>query len=303
MVIKIHQTVSTEKAFYYNEKKVELKEVTCYHAANTLAQNPFVYSSSRRLKELLDIEKLNCRVKNKCLHISLNPSLDDVEMMSGKMIKEEIQNMMEHLGYGKQPYYVYKHQDLDRVHFHIVTTRIDRYTGKKIADNNERRRLQTFIKELELKYQLDHKVEQEKPDFYFSPKSRNIKHSLESLFHHLNGLIEIQSKEMYEKALKLFHVEIRKSGRGHIVVVVDDNGNPIRYPIRLSKFKETPVFWMKEKLQLDLWEKNKKASSFKSRPLLADFLLELEKHIRYQELKNERSKGFTFKRKNKNRRL
>jgi hypothetical protein len=49
---------------------------------------------------------------------------------------------------------------------------------------------------------------------------------------------------MYNEALKLFNVEIRKSGRGHIVVVTDDFGNPIRYPIRLSNFKEEPKFYV-----------------------------------------------------------
>jgi hypothetical protein len=48
---------------------------------------------------------------------------------------------------------------------------------------------------------------------------------------------------MYNEALKLFNVEIRKSGRGHIVVVTDDSGNPIRYPIRLSNFKEGPKIY------------------------------------------------------------
>ena len=63
---------------------------------------------------------------------------------------------------------------------------------------------------------------------------------------HLNQIPEITSKEMYANALKLFNVEIRKSGRGHIVVVTDDFGNPIRYPIRLSNFKEGPGFYKAE---------------------------------------------------------
>lgn len=82
------------------------------------------------------------------------------------------------------------------------------------------------------------------PDFKFSPRSRNIKQNLENLFRHLNQIPEITSKEMYNEALKLFNVEIRKSGRGHIVVVTDDIGNPIWYPIRLSNFKEGPKFYM-----------------------------------------------------------
>jgi len=50
-----------------------------------------------------------------------------------------------------------------------------------------------------------------------------------------------KSKTIHEN---FFNVEIRKSGRGHIVVVTDDFGNPIRYPIRLSNFKEGPKFYV-----------------------------------------------------------
>ena len=66
---------------------------------------------------------------------------------------------------GNQPWFVYKHKDLERVHFHIVSTRVDRETGRKIKNNS----------------------------------------------------------------LKLINVEIRKSGRGHIVVVTDDFENPVRF--------------------------------------------------------------------------
>jgi len=69
---------------------------------------------------------------------------------------------------------------------------------------------------------------------------------------HLTQIPEITSKEMYAEALKLFNVEIRKSGRGHVVVVTDDFGNPIRYPIRLSNFKEGPKSFYVEKLKQDI---------------------------------------------------
>jgi hypothetical protein len=103
--------------------------------------------------------------------------------------------------------------------------------------------MQQFIKNLDKKYQLTQTEKKEIPDFQFSPRSRNIKQNLENLFRHLNQIPEITSKEMYAEALKLFNVEIRKSGRGHVVVVTDDIGNPIRYPIRLSNFKEGPGFY------------------------------------------------------------
>jgi hypothetical protein len=246
MVIVIHQSAHTQNALHYNEKKVKEDVATFFDNRNTLSVNPFMYDEKHRLKNLLDIEKVNTRVKKKCLHISFNPSVEDYQKLGDKTIRLEIRNMMEHLEYGQQPYFVYKHRDLERVHFHVVSTRIDRVTGRKIKDNYEKEKLQRFVKSLEEKYQLTQKTTKEEPVFRFSPRSRNIKQNLENLFKHLNSLEEITSKEMYNEALKLFNVEIKKSGRGHIVLVTDGAGNPIRYPIRLSNFKEKPGFYMME---------------------------------------------------------
>ena len=145
MVIKIHQVASTENAFRYNEKKVKEGVATFFQSKNTLSVNPFMYDENHRLKNLLDIEKLNPRVKNKCLHISFNPSAEDYLKLNDTIIRQEIGNMMEHMGYGNQPYFVYKHKDLERVHFHIVSTRVDQQTGKKIKDNYEKQKMQQFI--------------------------------------------------------------------------------------------------------------------------------------------------------------
>ncbi len=258
MVIVIHQSAHTQNALQYNEKKVKEGVATFFDSRNTLSVNPFMYDEKHRLKNLQDIEKVNTRVKKKCLHISFNPSAEDYQKLGDKTIRFEIRNMMEHLGYGNQPYFVYKHQDLERVHFHVVSTRIDKVTGRKIKDNYEREKLQRFVKSMEEKYQLIQKTSKDEPVFRFSPRSRNIKQNLENLFKHLNSLEEITSNEAYNEALKLFNVEIKKSGRGHIVLVTDGAGNPIRYPIRLSKFKEKPKFFLSKKEELDIKTRDEK---------------------------------------------
>ncbi|MCK5632865.1 relaxase/mobilization nuclease domain-containing protein [bacterium] len=247
MVIVIHQAANTGNALCYNEKKVNEGAATFFHSRNTKSVNPFMYDEKHRLKNLLDIEKMNPRTKNKCLHISFNPSTEDYLKLGDNHIRQEVDNMMEYMGYTSQPYFVYKHKDLERVHFHVVSTRIDRQTGKKIKDNYERQKMQRFVKNLEEKYQLNHKDAKQQPEFRFSPRSRNIKQNLENLFKHLNGLEEITSMKMYDEALKIFNVEIKKSGRGHIVLVTDGEGIPIRYPIWLSKFKERPKFYQTTK--------------------------------------------------------
>lgn len=153
MVILIHQSISTQNALFYNEKKVNQKKAVFYDSGNTPTINPFAGSKQDRWIIIREIEERNTRVKKKGLHISVNPTVSDLVKLGDSGVRTEIKNLMEHLGYGNQPYFVYKHADLERVHFHVVSSRIDKHTGKKIKDSNERKMVQKFIKSLvEKKY-------------------------------------------------------------------------------------------------------------------------------------------------------
>ncbi|MBN2637998.1 MAG: relaxase/mobilization nuclease domain-containing protein [Bacteroidales bacterium] len=227
---------------------MERHKASFYHSRNMPVLNPFLGDKNDRYRIFQEIEARNTRVKKPGLHLSVNPTVGDLVRLGDTGIKTEIDNLMNHLGYGNQPYFVYKHADLERVHFHIVSTRIDCETGKKIKDNYEREKTQKFIKSLEQKYQLTKDDTQEKLNYRFSGSSKNLKQNLESLFGQLNRMEQIASKEMYDQALGLFQVEIRKAGRGHLVFVTDENGSPIRHPVRMSDFEERPRFYMGNKL-------------------------------------------------------
>jgi hypothetical protein len=250
MIIKIHQACSTKNALFYNERKVERHYAFFYQSRNTPEINPFMGDKNARYQIFKEIESRNTRVRKPGLHISVNPTLGDLVRLGDAGIRTEISNLMKHLGYGNQPYMVYKHADLERVHFHIVSTRINCDTGKKITDSYEKEKTQKFIKELEQKYQLTKDKPKEKLDYRFSGFSKNLKQNLESLFGQHNKMEFITSKEMYDQALKLFNVEIRKAGRGYSVVVTDENGNPIRHPVRMGDFEEKPKFYLSEQQYL-----------------------------------------------------
>ena len=91
--------------------------------------NPFLGDKNDRYRIFQDIEERNTRVKKPGLHISVNPTISDLVRLGDAGIRNEIGKLMDHLGYGNQPYFVYKHADIDRVHFHIVSTRIGCDTG------------------------------------------------------------------------------------------------------------------------------------------------------------------------------
>jgi hypothetical protein len=250
MVIKIHQACSTKNALFYNERKVLQHKATFYHCQNTTEINPFLGDKNARYRIFKEIEDRNTRVQKPGLHISVNPTVEDLVRLGDDGIRNEIDNLMKHLGYGNQPYLVYKHADLERVHFHIVSTRINCNTGKKITDSYEKEKTQRFIKDLEQKYQLTKDEPQEKLNYRFSGSSKNLKQNLESLFGQLNRMEFITSKEMYDQVLKLFNVEIRRLRRGYSAFVTDENGNPIRHPVSMEDFDERPKFYLSEQQNL-----------------------------------------------------
>lgn len=80
--------------------------------------------------------------------------------------------------------------------------------------------------------------------------SKNLKQNLENLFTELNRMGFITSKQMYNDALKLFHIETRQVQKGHLVFVTDGNGKPVRHPIKMSEFEERPRFYFSEQRTL-----------------------------------------------------
>jgi len=60
---------------------------------------------------------------------------------------------LEKMGYGDQPYLIYRHEDTSHPHMHLVTVSIDD-TGKKISDSNNMYRSNELRKELEIKHNL-----------------------------------------------------------------------------------------------------------------------------------------------------
>ena len=92
-----------------------------------------------------------CRAEKPVVHISLNPHPDD------KLTDTDMENIareyMEKIGFGGQPYMVYKHEDIDRHHMHIVTIRV-KEDGKAISSSNNFYQSKRATRELEKKYNL-----------------------------------------------------------------------------------------------------------------------------------------------------
>lgn len=145
MVVKIMQPASSSCfSLEYNEKKCASGEAELLH--------------KHAIDEALGIEdtfrlyeRRNIRTENLSFHMSINPSPG--EHLSDDQLKAFVGELMEGLGYGNQPYVVYRHQDIDREHYHVVSVRVNEH-GRKIHDFQENRRCMQLLAQLAPRYGL-----------------------------------------------------------------------------------------------------------------------------------------------------
>lgn len=146
MVIKIYAPApSTSSAVQYNERKVaEGKASVIFSSKIDDPRNP--------MKTFERYENGSLRTEKMSFHASINPSITDG--MTDAQVREFTREYMEKMGYGNQPYILYKHTDTGRIHYHIVSVRVDE-NGRKIPDFKERKRSQQAMRELAAKYGYD----------------------------------------------------------------------------------------------------------------------------------------------------
>src|SRR5438045_1937295 len=115
MVAKITIPKSIEAALNYNEKKVQKGSAECLHAANYLNEANKM-NFYQKLAGFERLNNLNERASTKTLHVSLNFSPS--EKLSDSKLIEIANEYMNRIGFGEQPFLVYKHEDAGHPHIH-----------------------------------------------------------------------------------------------------------------------------------------------------------------------------------------
>ena len=185
------------------------------------------------------------RCENPIAHISLNPHPDD------KPNDAELMNMaqeyLEKIGYGNQPYVVFKHEDIDRHHLHIVTVNVDE-NGKRLNRDFLYRRSDRIRRELEQKYGL-HPAERknqrlDNPLRKVAASAGDVKKQVGNTVKALNGQYRFQTMGEYRALLSLYNMTVEEArgnvrGReyhGLVYSVTDDKGNKVGNPFKSSLF-------------------------------------------------------------------
>ena len=243
MIAKISATENLGGVLGYNFKKVEKGEASILLAAELYQSNDGNYTMEDVLADMEALIPEKCRTKKTVFHCSLNPHPD--EKLSEEQLVQIAKEYMEALGYGNQPYIVFKHNDIAREHIHIVSLRVDG-EGKKINDRFEKRRSKQITDTLERKYNLIPSSKVSEKAVTETPKVDTIKGNIKEqvanvvrmvLKHYkfcsLGELNAILSK--YNLAVEEVKTEFRgKKYDGLVYVPTDDKSNKVSTPIHAS---------------------------------------------------------------------
>ena len=243
MIAKISATENLGGALGYNFKKVQHNEASVL-CVNELREGfDGTYRIDKVLRDMQALIPEKCRTKKTVFHCSLNPHPD--EKLSDEQLTQIAKEYMEELGYGKQPYIVFKHNDIAREHIHIVSLRVDS-KGRKINDKYEGRRSKKITDALEKKYNLipSSKVSEKpttetpKVDVMQGNIKEQVANTVRSAMKHysfcsLGELNAILSR--YNLAVEEVKTEYRgKQYDGLVYVPTDDKGNKVSTPIHAS---------------------------------------------------------------------
>ena len=243
MIAKISATENLGGALGYNFKKVEKGEASILLAAELYQDREGRYTMEDVLADMEALIPKNCRTKKTVFHCSLNPHPD--EKLSDETLMQIAKEYMEALGYGKQPYIVFKHNDIAREHIHIVSLRVDG-EGKKINDRFEKRRSKQITDTLEKRFGLipsskvtDREIEEvSKIDTTKGNIKEQVSETLRSVLKHykfcslgeLNAILTV-----YNLTVEETKTEFRgKKYDGLVYVPTDDKGDKVSTPIHAS---------------------------------------------------------------------
>ena len=312
MVAKISIGSSLYGALSYNGMKMNRDE------GRVLGANKIILPADGNIDIARMVENFNLfmpkmgRTKKPVLHISLNPHPDD--KLTEQQYEILAREYLEKLGFGEQPYIIYKHMDIDRHHIHIVTVNVNEQ-GKRLNQDFLFRRSKKITTELEEKYNL-HKAQREKisPDTPIRKidPSGDIKRQVANTVKMVGMRYKFQTIGEYNAILSLYNVRCeptdgKVNGReyhGLVYFATDDSGKTIATPFkasRLGKFASRIAIdgrFERAKEKIDVAPTKRKVSDVIAHSTdKADFFAKLKEHnidvvLRYTE--EGRIYGVTF---------
>lgn len=264
MVAKIKSGKSLIGALNYNENKVKQGKAQLIALAG-YPKDMGELDFYDKLLRLTDLAGRNQRTKTNAVHISLN--FPNGEALPTEILEAISADYMNGIGFGTQPYLVYRHQDAGHPHIHIVTTNIQP-NGQRISlhylgqDKSEKIR-----KQIEIDYRLTKAEERhnQQPDLKIKTEvaeygKSETKHAITNILEQTLRTYKFTSVPELNAVLQQYHImadqgskDSRMHVRGGLVYwITDEKGRKLGVPIKASSIYGKPTLTaLTEKFKLN----------------------------------------------------
>lgn len=276
MVARILTGKSIRGLINYNESKVTLGTATPIRA-NRFGLDIEQLELRHKVARFEHLTKLNSRVKTNAIHIMLN--FDPTEILAIEKLQMIAVDYMNGIGFGEQPFLVYKHEDANHPHMHIVTTNVKADSTRLDLHNNRKLLSEEIRKKLEIEYELI-KAEGRGKEQQIVPVNIDIanygeKQTKRSIYNVVTAVLrsyKFTSFAEYNAALKSFNViadrgpedSIMFEKRGMVYSVLDIEGIRIGIPFKASSIAGNPILTKVEgKFKLNLEKRKAHTESLK----------------------------------------
>ncbi|WP_395763115.1 conjugal transfer protein MobB [Elizabethkingia anophelis] len=246
MIAKIGRSGNLYGALAYNQLKVEHENGQILFTNRIIETTNGHYSVAQLAQSFAPYLIANRNTEKHTLHISLNPDPND--KVSDDKFREMAEQYMREMGYGEQPFVVFKHTDIGRSHIHIVSVCVDE-EGKKISDKFEKMRSMNVCRELERQHGLIPATDKEhkQNEKIFRPvdyRAGDVKSQIASVVRHLPNYYQYQTLGEYNALLSLFNVTTEKvegelhgkMQRGLLYIPLNEKSERAGHPFKASLF-------------------------------------------------------------------
>ncbi len=260
MVARIITGKSIRGALSYNEQKVREGQAELLFAGRFLRE-PALLTFDDKLRRFEQLQEKAPHVKTNAVHISLNFDLQEV-LPPARLIQIAT-SYMERIGFGEQPFLLYRHLDAAHPHLHIVTTCITPGGQRINLHNIGREKSEPARKALELEFglvQADSKKQTLSPPQHLAVEpalygKTATKKAITAIVSYVTRHYNYTSLAELNAALRSFGVtadrgsenSLMHRNKGLIYYLADAQGNKAGIPIKASALYGKPTLAALEK--------------------------------------------------------
>ena len=276
MIVKILGSASSNfHGVQYNDKKVEKGTGELMLMKNFPS---FINekSSQEAVRNYLKSISKNEKVKKPQFHAVISTKF---QQHSKEELTKVAEDFMQEMGYGNQPFIVVFHNDTENNHVHIVSTRVNKSTGKKLNDSYEKLKAQKAM--INIKERIYDKSNEEIINNLLNYKMSSLK-QLEILMER-NGFKLVKNKND-ENALDILKNGVREKtiyGNQLIFSNVKNDNRGKQIKAILNKYQEVysnKVFKVEDRRHLEkMLPEEKQKENWKPK---IEFESELQKKLR-----------------------